>query len=86
MSDESNSLDPLVEEQVADLCRAGRKLDAIKALREATGMGLKESKEAVEALARRHGIEMQSTGCGTAVLLVAIVSALAGALTALVAG
>ena len=32
----------------------GRKIDAIKLLREETGLGLKEAKHAVEAYERRH--------------------------------
>ncbi len=38
-----------IEAALAD----GRKIDAIRMLREATGMGLKDSKEAVEAMERR---------------------------------
>jgi ribosomal protein L7/L12 len=36
---------------------AGRKVHAIKAYREATGVGLKEAKDAVELLARQRGLE-----------------------------
>ena len=36
---------------------AGRKIHAIKAYREATGVGLKEAKDAVELLARQRGLE-----------------------------
>jgi ribosomal protein L7/L12 len=35
---------------------AGRKIQAIKAYREATGVGLKEAKDAVELLARQRGL------------------------------
>jgi hypothetical protein len=38
---------------VLALLAAGRKLEAIRAYREATGVGLKDAKEAVEALAAR---------------------------------
>ncbi len=41
-----------LEEQVSSLARAGNKIEAIKRYREATGVGLKEAKDAVEALAR----------------------------------
>jgi ribosomal protein L7/L12 len=41
---------PAIEEAV----RAGRKLEAIKLYREMTGLGLKESKDAVEELERRQ--------------------------------
>jgi ribosomal protein L7/L12 len=37
--------------------RAGRKIQAIKIYREVTGAGLRDAKEAVEALARQHGLE-----------------------------
>ncbi|MDX2014392.1 MAG: ribosomal protein L7/L12 [Myxococcaceae bacterium] len=37
---------------VHDLLRAGRKIEAIKRYRELTGVGLKEAKDAVEALER----------------------------------
>jgi hypothetical protein len=47
-------LTPDVEEQVRELMRARRKIDAIKAYREATGAGLKDSKHFVEDLARRR--------------------------------
>jgi ribosomal protein L7/L12 len=36
---------------------AGHKIQAIKAYRAATGVGLKEAKDAVELLARQHGLE-----------------------------
>lgn len=35
---------------------AGRKIQAIKKYRDATGVGLKEAKDAVEQLASRHGL------------------------------
>jgi ribosomal protein L7/L12 len=35
---------------------AGRKIQAIKEYREATGVGLKEAKDAVELLARQRGL------------------------------
>jgi len=42
------------EEDVVRLVRAGHKIQAIKVYREIHGTGLKESKEAVEALAAGH--------------------------------
>jgi ribosomal protein L7/L12 len=44
--------DALVQE-VMELLRDGRKINAIKRYRAATGVGLKEAKEAVEAIARK---------------------------------
>jgi hypothetical protein len=40
----------------AVLLRAGRKIEAIKSLRERTGMGLKEAKDAVDLLERQLGL------------------------------
>lgn len=37
-------------ERIAELIQQGRKIEAIKLLRETTGIGLKEAKEAVEQL------------------------------------
>ena len=41
--------------QIVEAIRAGNKIQAIKMHRELTGSGLKESKDAVEALARTLG-------------------------------
>lgn len=41
------------EAQVRALIAAGRKIDAIKLARDATGMGLKESKDLVETMERQ---------------------------------
>lgn len=56
------------DEPLLRLLRAGRKIEAIKAHREQTGKGLKESKDYVDALAIAHGIQGPAGGCGTAVL------------------
>ncbi|WP_447750279.1 ribosomal protein L7/L12 [Sphingopyxis fribergensis] len=40
------------DDQILDLIRRGRKIEAIKRMRELTGMGLAESKDAVEAIER----------------------------------
>jgi hypothetical protein len=37
--------------------RAGRKIEAIKAYREATGASLREAKDAVEAIAKQRGLQ-----------------------------
>jgi large subunit ribosomal protein L7/L12 len=41
--------------EVVDAINAGNKIQAIKAYRERTGLGLKEAKDAVEALERTMG-------------------------------
>ena len=52
-----------LEEQVLDLCRQGKKLEAIKLYRDATDKGLKESKDYVDHLAKAHGINVpEATG------------------------
>jgi len=43
-------MEPLPE-HIADLIRKGRKIEAIKLIREETGVGLQEAKDAVERLA-----------------------------------
>jgi ribosomal protein L7/L12 len=45
-----------LEQQVLELMAAGKKIAAIKLYREQSGSGLKDAKDAVEALAARHGI------------------------------
>lgn len=66
------------EGEVLGLMRSGQKIAAIKRYRETHGGGLKEAKEAVEALAAAHGIESKSgSGCA-AVLALMIVVAVTG--------
>jgi ribosomal protein L7/L12 len=40
--------------RITDLCAAGRKIQAIKELRDATGLGLKDAKDLVEAIQAGH--------------------------------
>ena len=47
------TLSPEVEQQVRAQLAAGRKIQAIKIARDATHLGLKETKDLVEALERR---------------------------------
>jgi Ribosomal protein L7/L12 C-terminal domain len=68
-------MDPcLSDEQIAklsSLISKGQKIEAIKFYREATGLGLKEAKEAIEQLERSSGpsqpekltVNPQSKGC-----------------------
>lgn len=52
------------EQEVLVLLREGKKMEAIKLYRQATGAGMKDSREAVEALAVEHGIESAGkVGC-----------------------
>ena len=54
-----NNADPFddVPSEVADAIRRGRKMDAIKMYRSSSGRGLKESKEYVEEVQRRRGLD-----------------------------
>lgn len=61
--------DAELDPELLPLLQAGKKIDAIKLYRERTGLGLAESKQAVEAIAARHGI---ATGGGCAGVLLAI--------------
>jgi len=45
-------------DQIRELARAGKKIDAIKLVREQTGLGLKEAKDAVEAIERGELVEL----------------------------
>jgi ribosomal protein L7/L12 len=45
-------LEPAASGEVALLVQRGKKIEAIKAYRDATGAGLKEAKDAVEAMER----------------------------------
>lgn len=61
--------------EVLDLMRSGQKIAAIKRYRETHGGGLKEAKEAVEALAAAHGIESKSgSGCAAVLALMIVVT------------
>lgn len=59
-------------EQIVQLLRDGKKIEAVKVYRAATGASLKVAKEYVEAMAAERGIESKS-GCGLAILCVGVV-------------
>jgi hypothetical protein len=65
-----------IEDEVLQIAREAGKIPAIKVYRELTGAGLKEAKDAVEAILARHGVQSKATGCGTAVLLLVACAAL----------
>ena len=68
---------PKLPEQVISQIRAGRKIQAIKLLRESEGIGLKEAKHAVDAYMREnpspHQPQSGSRGLVLIVLLLLIV-------------
>ncbi len=49
-------------QKIAELISKGRKLEAIKLLRETTGVGLKQAKEEIERLSREMSGEGQAEG------------------------
>ena len=57
-----------IVEQIVESLKQGKKIQAIKDYRESTGAGLKESKEAIEALIQKYDIQMKS-GCATMLLM-----------------
>ncbi|WP_417383833.1 ribosomal protein L7/L12 [Gimesia sp.] len=57
-----------VAQHILESLRQGNKIQAIKDYRESTGAGLKESKEAIEALIQKYDIQMKS-GCASMLLL-----------------
>ena len=60
---------PEADDDVLELVRGGKKIQAVKVYRERYHVGLKEAKDAVEALAAQHGIAAQGSGCAGVVLL-----------------
>ncbi len=60
-----------LEEQVLDLCRARKKIEAVQLYREKTGAGLREAVVAVETLAKQHNVTPSKAGCAGVLLIVA---------------
>jgi ribosomal protein L7/L12 len=69
------TVDSTMEAEVVRLLEGGKKIEAIKVYRERTGVGLKEAKDAVEAVAAQRGIVAPSgSGClGAALLLMVLI-------------
>lgn len=80
------NLDPEVIDQIYAALEQGRKIEAIKLLREATGVDLKTAKETVEMVERvrfersardesaGHAAVKRSSGCGSVLLLGSLAS------------
>ena len=66
------------EGEVLRLLGAGKKIPAIKLYRERTGVGLKEAKDAVEALGEQHGLAIRGSGCLGAVLALFVITVILG--------
>lgn len=78
-----DEVSPEQNEAICQAIYAGRKIEAIKLYREATGKGLKESKEFIEAVTDRLREQSpekfaapQGGSCGATVLLLVVVSIL----------
>src|SRR4051812_41478719 len=67
------------EDEISSLLEQGQKIEAIRRYRKRIGADLKESKDAVEALAERRGIVI-SQGAGCLGLVIVALGFLAGAL------
>lgn len=68
------SVDSSFEGEIVSLLQAGKKIDAIKLYRQKTGVGLKEAKDFIEALAAdRRIVAASKTGCLGVVLSFAAV-------------
>lgn len=52
-----------MDAEILELCRSGKKLEAVKLYKNITGENLKQSKEYVEKLASDHGIELSKGAC-----------------------
>ena len=73
-------------EAIGDALASGKKIEAIKIYREATGKGLKESKESIEALIpklKEHDPDRfaklsSSSGCTSIIVLAIATAALSG--------
>ena len=63
-------MDPMIElePEVVAAIRSGRKIEAIKKLREVRGLGLKEAKDLVDLYCSQNNIESVSTSGSTASL------------------
>ena len=71
------SVDSDLEAEVLRLLGERKKIQAIKLYRERTGVGLKDAKDAVEAMATRHGVASQGTGCAGVIVVILLIGAVA---------
>ncbi|RZV38889.1 MAG: hypothetical protein EX272_01490 [Chromatiales bacterium] len=71
MSDTSN-----LPAEVVNAILAGRKIEAIKLLREARGIGLKEAKHAVDAYIRENPSAQQRRPSGGGLVIIVVVAIL----------
>ncbi|QSX31557.1 ribosomal protein L7/L12 [Shewanella cyperi] len=68
----------VMEPEVVQAIKSGRKIEAIKRLRELRGIGLKEAKQQVERYARENHIEIPTDSNGSMVFLLLVILVLLG--------
>jgi hypothetical protein len=61
------------EADLLPLLQQGKKIEAIKIYREMTGVGLREAKDTVEAIARKHGLATLKAGCAGVLFFAAVI-------------
>ena len=70
-----------MEAELLRLLEAGKKIEACKLYRNRMGVQLIEAKQAVEALAARHGIVSKGGGCAGVLLAILVVAVVVGMMT-----
>ena len=68
-----------LDRQLIELLRMRQKIEAVKVYRQATGSGLKDAKDYVDELQRRH--DLPSSGCASGIFCLLLLAALVGGLT-----
>jgi ribosomal protein L7/L12 len=74
--------DANLEADVLRLLRDGEKIKAAKLYRERTGANLMEAKQAIDAVATRHGLAVEEAGCGGVLIALIVVAVIAMAVVA----
>ena len=74
--------DATLEADVLRLLRDGERIRAAKLYKDRTGASLREAKQAIEAVATRHGIAVQDTGCSGVLIFLIVVAVAAMAVVA----
>jgi ribosomal protein L7/L12 len=62
-----------IDKEILMLLKGAKKIEAIKLYREKTGLGLKEAKDAVEALGAKYGIDCKGVGCAGVILALIVI-------------
>ena len=65
---------PALEAEIVRMLQDGEKIAAVKYYRDATRVGLREAKEAIEEIGKRHGVILPGGGCASVLVLSAIAS------------